>query len=398
MSELPLADIRVLDLSRLVAGNMLTMVLADFGADVIKVEQPGAGDPLRAWKSDGLDLWWRVYGRNKRSITLNLAHAEGRELLLRLLPSADLLVESFLPGTLEQWDLAPELLLEHNPGLVIIRISGWGQDGPYRRRPGFGTFVEAMSGFAAMTGPADAPPTLPPVPLGDMSAALYGATATMIALRQRGRDGRGQVVDLSLLEPLFSFLGPLAAEYRLTGRIRTRIGNRTYNSAPRNTYRTRDGEWIAISASTPTMAAQFFRALGRADLLDDERFATNESRLRHVDEVDRVVGEEIGRYDLPDLLARFEEHGVGSAPVYDIAQLLADPHVRFRGMVVDVPDRADPGGRPTPMHAVIPRLGRTPGEIRWPGPALGAHNDQIYGDELALAISERDRLHAGGVI
>ena len=409
MSDLPLADLRVLDLSRLVAGNMLSMLLADFGADVIKVEQPGSGDPLRTWKSDGLDLWWRVYGRNKRSITLNLAHAEGRALLLRLVPSADLLVESFVPGTLEQWGLGPDVLLERNPGLVIMRISGWGQDGPYRRRPGFGTFVEAMSGFASMTGPADAPPTLPPVPLGDMSAALYGAAAAMIALHHRGRDGQGragggQVIDLSLLEPLFSLLGPLAAEYRLTGRIRRRIGNRTYNSAPRNTYRTNDGAWIAISASTPTMAAQFFRALGRADLLDDERFATNESRLRHVDEVDRVVGEEIGRYDLPDLLARFEEHGVGAAPVYDIAQLLADPHVQARGMVVDVPDRVDPAssagpaGRPTPMHAVIPRMDRTPGEIRWPGPALGAHNEEVYGGELALAAAERHRLHAAGVI
>ena len=395
MSQLPLADVRVLDLSRLVAGNMLTMVLADFGAEVIKVEQPGAGDPLRAWMSDGLDLWWRVYGRNKRSITLNLGHAAGQELLLRLLPTADLLVESFIPGTLEKWGLGPDTLLARNPRLIIIRISGWGQDGPYRHRPGFGTFVEAMSGFAAMTGTAEGPPTLPPVPLGDMSAALYGVGAAMIALYHRGQRGKGQVIDLSLLEPLFSLLGPLAAEYRLTGRVRRRIGNRTYNSAPRNTYRTRDGAWIAISASTPTMAAQFFRTLGRSDLLQEERFATNEARTRHVEELDRIVGTEIARYDLNEILARFEEQGVGAAPVYDIVQFLRDPHVQARGIVVEVPGPAD---GVTPMHAVIPHFSRTPGRIRWPGPALGAHNSEVLGEELALSPGELSRLQEEGVV
>ena len=395
MSQMPLADVRVLDLSRLVAGNMLTMVLADFGAEVIKVEQPGAGDPLRAWMSDGLDLWWRVYGRNKRSITLNLGHAAGQELLLRLLPTADLLVESFIPGTLEKWGLGPDTLLARNPRLIIIRISGWGQDGPYRHRPGFGTFVEAMSGFAAMTGTAEGPPTLPPVPLGDMSAALYGVGAAMIALYHRGQRGKGQVIDLSLLEPLFSLLGPLAAEYRLTGRVRRRIGNRTYNSAPRNTYRTRDGAWIAISASTPAMAAQFFRALGRSDLLQEERFATNEARIRHVEELDRIVGTEIARYDLNEILARFEEQGVGAAPVYDIVQFLRDPHVQARGIVVEVPGPAD---GVTPMHAVIPHFSRTPGRIRWPGPALGAHNSEVLGEELALSPGELSRLQEEGVV
>jgi len=392
---MPLADVRVLDLSRLVAGNMLTMVLADFGAEVIKVEQPGAGDPLRAWMSDGLDLWWRVYGRNKRSITLNLGHAAGQELLLRLLPTADLLVESFIPGTLEKWGLGPDTLLARNPRLIIIRISGWGQDGPYRHRPGFGTFVEAMSGFAAMTGTAEGPPTLPPVPLGDMSAALYGVGAAMIALYHRGQRGKGQVIDLSLLEPLFSLLGPLAAEYRLTGRVRRRIGNRTYNSAPRNTYRTRDGAWIAISASTPAMAAQFFRALGRSGLLQEERFATNEARIRHVEELDRIVGTEIARYDLNEILARFEEQGVGAAPVYDIVQFLRDPHVQARGIVVEVPGPAD---GVTPMHAVIPHFSRTPGRIRWPGPALGAHNSEVLGEELALSPGELSRLQEEGVV
>jgi len=394
MNDLPLAPLRVLDLSRLVAGNMLTMVLADFGADVIKVEQPGAGDPLRAWKSDGLDLWWRVYGRNKRSVTLNLATPAGRDLLLRLIPTADLFVESFIPGTLEEWGLGPDALREGNRGLVIVRISGWGQEGPYRHRPGFGTFVEAMSGFASMTGPAEAPPTLPPVPLADMSAALYGAAAALIALRRRDQSGEGQVIDLSLLEPLFSLLGPLAAEYRLIGRVRERIGNRSYNSAPRNTYRTRDGRWVAISASTPGMAARFFQAIGRADLLEDERFATNEARVRHVDELDGTVAGEIARYSLPELLERFEAHKVGAAPVYDIAQLLDDPHVRARGLVVDV---AGPEGV-TPMHDVIPRLLGTPGRIRWAGPPLGAHNEEIYVKELSLPEAELLRLRREGVV
>jgi crotonobetainyl-CoA:carnitine CoA-transferase CaiB-like acyl-CoA transferase len=400
MSELPLAGMRVLDLSRLVAGNMLTMVLADFGADVIKVEQPGAGDPLRAWKSGGLDLWWRVYGRNKRSITLNLAQPAGRDLLLRLLPKADLFVENFIPGTLEEWGLGPEALLRRNRGLVVVRISGWGQEGPYRHRPGFGTFVEAMSGFAAMTGPADAPPTLPPLPLADMSAALYGAAAALIALRHRDASGEGQVIDLSLLEPLFSLLGPLAAEYRLIGQVRERIGNRSYNSAPRNTYRTSDGEWVAISASTPAMATRFFQAIGRADLLENERFATNEERVRHVEELDQHVAAEIARFTLPELLERFETHRVGAAPVYDISQLLEDPHVRARRMVVEVPQDGGAGaaGGVTPMHDVIPRLLATPGRIRWPGPALGGHNEEVYLGELSLPEVEFLRLRGEGIV
>lgn len=400
MSDLPLAGMRVLDLSRLVAGNMLTMVLADFGADVIKVEQPGAGDPLRAWKSGGLDLWWRVYGRNKRSITLNLAQPAGRVLLLRLLPKADLFVENFIPGTLEEWGLGPEALLTRNRGLVVVRISGWGQEGPYRHRPGFGTFVEAMSGFAAMTGPADAPPTLPPVPLADMSAALYGAAAALIALRHRDASGEGQVIDLSLLEPLLSLLGPLAAEYRLIGQVRERIGNRSYNSAPRNTYRTRDGEWVAISASTPAMATRFFQAIGRADLLEDERFATNETRVRHVEELDQHVAAEIARFTLSELLERFEAHKVGAAPVYDISQLLEDPHVRARRIVVEVPQDGGAGaaGGVTPMHDVIPRLLATPGRIRWSGPALGGHNEEVYLGELSLPEVEFLRLRDEGIV
>jgi len=401
VSDLPLAGLRVLDLSRLVAGNMLTMVLADFGADVIKVEQPGVGDPLRAWKSGGLDLWWRVYGRNKRSITLNLAQPAGRDLLLRLLPSADLFVESFIPGTLEEWGLGPEVLRGGNRRLVVVRISGWGQEGPYRHRPGFGTFVEAMSGFAAMTGPAEGPPTLPPVPLADMSAALYGAAAALITLRHRDQSGEGQIIDLSLLEPLFSLLGPLAAEYRLIGQVRERIGNRSYNSAPRNTYRTRDGQWVAISASTPPMAARFFQAIGRADLLAEERFATNEARVRHVDELDRHVATEIARYTLAELLERFETHKVGAAPVYDISQLLEDPQVVARRVVVDVSAAglaSGAGSGVTPMHDVIPRLLGTPGRIRWAGPPLGAHNAEVFLKELSLPEAEVRRLHEEGVL
>lgn len=373
---------------------MLTMLLADFGADVIKIEQPGSGDPLRAWKSEGLDLWWRVYGRNKRSVTLNLAHPKARDLLRRLLGDADLLVESFVPGTLEAWGLAPEVLLQDAPRLVVVRISGWGQDGPYRTRPGFGTFVEAMSGFAAMTGSPEGPPTLPPVPLADMSAALYGAAAALIALRHRDATGVGQVIDLPLLEPLVSLLGPLAAEYRMLGRVRRRLGNRSYNSAPRNTYRTADGKWVAVSASTPPMAARLFEAIGRTDLLADDRFSTNEARVRNVEALDREVAGEIGKYSLDDLLSRFQEHRASAAPVYDIAQLLDDPQVRARGMVVDVPG-AD---GPTPMHAVVPRLSATPGRIRWAGPPLGAHNEEIYGGELGLSAGELEDLRARGVI
>lgn len=392
---LPLEDLRVLDLSRLVAGNMLTLVLADFGAHVVKVEQPGVGDPLRTWKTNNLDLWWRVYARNKRSVTLNLAHPLGRSLLLQMVDRFDVLVENFVPGRLERWEIGPDVLLARNPRLVVVRISGWGQTGPYRERPGLGTLIEAMSGFAAMTGFPDRPPTLPPFPLADMVAALWGAAATVIAVSHARRTGNGQVIDLAILEPLFAILGPLAAEYRLAGQVRERSGNRSYNTAPRNTYKTADGQWVAISASTPHTAARLLDALGLSELLYDPRFATNEARVQHAEALDEILGEAIRRYTLHELMVLFIRHEVTAAPVYNVSQLLADPHVRARDLVIQVQD-PQLGG--IPMHAPLPRLMGTPGTIRWPGPPLGAHNEEFYLSELGLTRAELERAKAQGVI
>lgn len=391
----PMDGLRVLDLSRLVAGGMLGMVLADFGADVVKVEQPGRGDPLRTWSSGGQALWWGVYGRNKRSITLNLGTPEGRDLLRRLVPRFDVLVESFLPGKLESWGLGPRDLHALHPGLIVVRISGWGQTGPYRDRPGFGTLVEAASGLAAMTGEPDGDPLLPPFPLADMYAALYAANATLMALYHRDLHAApGQTIDVSLFEAVFSVLGPLAAEYAATGRARTRQGSRSRNAAPRGIYRTSDGGYLAVSASTPDTAERFLRAYGLGHLLEDPRFRDNEARVRHARELDAMVAEAIADRTLDENRAIIERHRLTAVPVQTIADIAADPHWQARELLVDVPGEQGP----VRMHRVLPLLSETPGAIRWPGPPLGADNERIYGDEIGLTEDEIRRLHQDGVI
>src|SRR3954471_12369044 len=285
-----LEGIRILDLCRMVAGGVAGMLLADFGADVVKVEQPGVGDPLRQWTAEGQPLWWKVYARNKRFITLNLKSDEGRALLLRLLPKFDVVMESFVPGTLERLQLGPETLHGRHPGLVLLRISGWGQTGPGAGRPGFGTLVEAASGFAAMNGEPDGAPIVPAFPLADMSSALYAVNAAMFALYHRDvHGGGGQVVDVSLFESLFSLLGPLPAEYQALGRLRERNGSRSKNAGPRGCYRTSDGRYIAVSGSTPKMAERFLQAYGLDQLLQDDRFRTNEARVRHAADLDAQI-------------------------------------------------------------------------------------------------------------
>ncbi|MFE1599550.1 CaiB/BaiF CoA transferase family protein [Methylobacterium sp. ID0610] len=374
MADGPLSGIRVLDLSRLVAGNMLSLQLADFGADVIKLE-PGKGDPLRHWQENGISAWWKVYSRNKRSIRLDLKSAEGKATLRRLVTTAQVLVEGFRPGVMEAAGFGPDILLGLNPKLVIVRISGFGQTGPYAQRPGFGSLIEAMSGFAAKNGFADKPPALPNLALADMVAGLSGAFATLAALRVAERpDGLGQVVDLSLLEPLHATLGPDAAIHRLTGRSPSRIGNRVSITAPRNVYRTRDGEWIALSASTQDMAARLFGAIGRPDMIGDPRFATNSARLDNVDEVDAIVGGFIAQRDLAENLAYFAQAEVTVGPVYDPAGFALDPHVQGRGVLVEV---EDPDLGPVPMHAPFPRLSRTPGRIRRLAPRLGQDEGDV---------------------
>ena len=393
----PLAGVRVLDLSRVVAGNMLSLLLADFGAEVIKIESP-EGDPLRDWLVNGIAANWKVYARNKKSVCLNLRKAEARELLLRLTASAQVFIENFRPGTLEKMGLAPAVLLERNPKLVIVRVTGWGQTGPYRHRPGFGTLAEGMSGFAALNGFEDREPVLPPMQLADCTAGTYGAYATMLALRHvEVGGGQGQVVDLSLLEPLFSFMGPQAASYRASGKLRLRTGSRSTTAAPRNAYRTSDGKWVCMSASTQAMTERLFRVIGRPDLIENPRYRTNAERVKHAHELDAIIGEFIGRMTLAENLEFFDRHEVTVGPIYDVAQIMADPHVRARGMLVEYPDDEM---QYIPMHGIVPPLSATPGAVRRPAPRLGEHNSEILAglgisDEELAQLAAQDVIYAG---
>ncbi len=393
MSANALAGIRVVDVARIISGGVLTTYLADFGADVIKVEDPRGGDPLRTWGRE--QLYWKQYGRNKRSITLNLADPRGQDLLKKFVRRSDVLVENYVPGRMEKWGLGYNTLSAVNPRLVMVRVSGWGQDGPYRERPGFGTMVESMSGFAAVTGQADGPPTLPPMPLADMVAALAGAFGTMAALRHRDATGRGQMIDLALFEPLMAILGPMAADYRRSGYIWKRIGNRSHNSAPRNAYQTKDGRWVGVSCSTQASAEALFRALGLEHLINDPRFKDNNARLKHYDDLDKVLLEAFASRTLAELDAMGVTAGATAAPVYDIEQIMQDPQFKARGFFVEADD---PDVGPIPLPAPVPRLTGTPGAIRWTGPALGAHNKEVYCGELGLTEPDLEALRRDKVI
>ncbi len=390
----PLDGIRVVDLSRLVAGNMVSLQLADQGAEVIKIEDPKIGDPLRAWRVNGLSLHWKVYARNKKSLAINLRPQAGRDALLDLLATSHVLIENYRPGTLEQMGLGADVLHARNPGLIIVRITGFGQDGPYRDRPGFGTLVEAMSGFASKNGFGDRPPVLPPLALADMIAGLYGAYAIMVALRVVERGGRGQTIDLPLLDPMISVLGPDAASYRVSGEKPERTGSRSLTTSPRNVYGTSDGRFIAISASIQAMAERLFRAIGRPEVIDDPRFRTNTDRVRNIEACDGIVADWIAARTLADAMAVFEAAEVTATPIYEIDQLLDDPHVQARGVIVEVPD--DEAGSVL-MHNVIPRLSDTPGRLRLPAPALGQHTRSIL-QSIGYDAARLAALAADGVI
>ena len=390
----PLEGVRVLDLSRLVAGNQLTQVLGDFGAEVVKVEPP-AGDTLRAWQTKGVQANWKIYARNKKSLCVELRKPEAREILLKLVSGAAVFVESFRPGTLEAMGLGPDVLLERNPKLVIVRISGFGQNGPYRRRPGFGTLVEGMSGFASFNGFADREPVLPPMYLADTLAGLYGSTAVMVALREIEQNGgSGQVIDLSLLDPMFAVLGPQAANYRLTGKVKPRTGSRSTNAGPRNAYLCKDGRYVCLSASTQKMAERVFRSIGRPDLIDDPRYKTNADRVRHADELDAIIGPFIAQRTQAENVRFFEQAEVTIGPIYDISQIIEDPHVIERELIADYPD-ADMDA--FPMHHVVPRLSGTPGTIRTPAPKLGEHNRTLLA-EAGIQGAAYEALIAAGIV
>jgi crotonobetainyl-CoA:carnitine CoA-transferase CaiB-like acyl-CoA transferase len=389
-----LDGVRILDLSRLFAGNVLTQMLGDFGADVIKVEPP-EGDTLRAWKTEGVSTHWKIYSRNKKSLCLDLRKPQATDIVRALVPSSDLFIESFRPGVLEKMGLGPDRLLEINPKLVIIRISGWGQDGPYSQRPGFGTVVEGISGFAAINGFEDREPVLPPMYLADGIAGIYGASAAMIALREvELKGGQGQVIDLPLLDPLFSILGPQSANYRLTGKVKPRTGSRSTNSAPRNAYRCKDGRYVSLSASIQKMAERLFRSIGQPDLVDNPKFRTNADRVRNAEELDAIIGTFIAERTQVENVAFFEAAEVTIGPIYDTSQILEDPHFIEREVVSDYPD---PDMGTLPMHHVVPRLGGTPGAIRTPAPELGEHNRSLLA-EIGIDDARYAQLVASGVV
>lgn len=377
----PLAGLKVVDCSTVLAGPMSAMVLADFGADVVKIEHP-TGDALRKMghAKDGHGLWWKVTNRNKRTIVLDLHEPDGKAAFLALVDEADVLVENFRTGTLEKWGLGWELLSKRNPRLVMLRVTGFGQTGPYRFRPGYGTVAEAFSGFAHITGHPDGPPTLPPFGLADGVAAYHGVFAIMFAIYERDiqGSGKGQFIDLALYEPLFACLGAQTSNYDQLGEIQNRQGNRSANNVPRNAYKTKDGRWVALSTASPSIAKRVMNLVGGDGLGDDPRYATNTERVKRADEVDEMVADWIGARTLTEVLDEFEKVEAAIGPVYDAAQILEDRQYLARESVTTV---ADPDLGPLKMQNVFPVMSRTPGRIRHAGARLGEHQASVI-DEL----------------
>ncbi|MEU7434227.1 CoA transferase [Streptomyces sioyaensis] len=392
----PLTGLRVLDLATLFAGPLAATLLGDFGAEVIKIEHPHRPDPSRGHgpAKDGIGLWWKLLGRNKRAMTLDLSHPGGRDVLLRLAAGADAVIENFRPGTLERWGLGWDELSAVNPRLVLARVTGFGQFGPYARRPGFGTLAEAMSGFAAMTGEPDGPPTLPPFGLADAIAALGTSYAVMAALHARTASGRGQVIDMALIEPMLTVLGPQPLWYDQLGHVQPRTGNRSANVAPRNTYRTADGSWVAVSTSAESVAERVMRLVGRPEVIGEPWFATGAGRAEHADELDAPVADWIARHDRAEVMAAFEKAEAAVAPIYDIREVMTDPQYQALGSITEVPD--DELGT-VRMQNVLFRLSETPGAIRWAGRPHGADTDEVL-TSLGLTVPEIDGLRAAGAV
>lgn len=393
-----LDGIRVLDMATLAAAPLAATYLGEFGADVVKVEQPGSGDPIRGWghQRDGVGLMWKSVSRNKRAVTLDLRVAEGQALLRRLVEHADVVIANTRPSTLRAWGLDYDALRAVNDRIVMLHITGYGLTGPKSDRPGFGTLGEAMSGFAHITGQPDGPPTLPPFMLADGVASLNAAYAVMLALYHRDVHGAsGQLIDVNLIDPLARLLEQTLLGYDQLGLVPSRSGNRWDISAPRNTYRTADGRWLAMSGSSPALALRVFRAIGRADLVDDADFADPQRRLARAREVDQMVADWVATKTLTEAIAVLDAENVAAAPVYDITDLIADEQLAHREVFVKVGD--DELGAMT-VQAPVPRLSDTPGRVEQLGPRLGEHNTEVYGELLGLTPTEIDDLHARGVL
>lgn len=390
-----LKGVRVLDTATLFAGPLAATMMADFGADVIKIEHP-RGDPARNHgpKKDGLGLWWKTLSRNKRAMTLNLSTQQGQSIMRRLVADADVWVENFRPGTLERWGLGYDELSAINPRLILVRVTGFGQFGPYASRPGFGTLAEAMSGFANLTGQVGGPPTLPPFGLGDGVAGISAAFATMLALRAREANGRGQVVDISLIEPLMSILGPHAIAYDQLGVKQARTGNRSAKNAPRNTYLTKDGKWVAVSTSSDSIAERVMHLVGHPEVVDEPWFGSASGRVQHVDELDRYVADWIAARNQADVIQAFEDAQAAIAPVYDIEDIMSDPQFEAIGAIQTVEDEQLGAVR---MQNVPFRLTGTPGQIRFTGRGLGQDNADML-DGIGISKEEMEELKDSNVI
>ena len=392
---LPLENIKILDLSRLAAGNMVSHMFADFGADVVKVEKPGKGDDLRNWKINGISHWWAVYSRNKRSISIDLKKDEGLALLKELVKSADVFIENFVPGTLEKWGIGPEQLGELNKNLIILRISGWGQTGIFKNAPGFGSLVEGMSGFAAMTGEEKQSPLLPPLALADMVAGLTGFGAILMAILTSKKDNTGgQVIDLSLFEPFFSILGPWAASYKISGKVPERIGNRSNVAAPRGIYKTKDNKYVSLSASMQSMWEKLALTIGSSDLIKDPRFLTNSDRLNNQDDLDKPISKFIKKYNRDEVLNIFSKEGITVGPVLDISEIIEHPYIHDREILIDHYNK-EYGN--ILMHQAFPRLSKTPGKVRHSAPLLGGDTDDVL-KEIGISDKQINMLRKNKII
>ena len=395
----PLKGCRVVDAGNMIAGPLAATLLADFGADVIKLEQPGVGDPMRHWTpvKEDRSLWWKVIARNKRLITLNLSAPKGQELLRRLIVNADILIENYRPGTFERWGLGYDVLAAINPRLVFVRVSGYGQTGPYRNRGGYGTIAEAFSGVPSFTGFPDKPPTLPGFPMADSVAATFAAMAAMFAVydRDHHEPHRGQEIDVSLYEPLFRLVEAQVIGFDQMRLVKQRRGNRMEEDSPRNTYQTRDGRWLAISASSQKTFERLVHAMGRDDLATDQRFRDNVQRVANADVLDKIMADWFATQDSDEVIALFDRENVVAGLTYDIRDIFKDPHYAARGNIVEVEDRDFGTVR---MQGVVPRFLRTPGRVRNAGGQIGQDNEAVYLGELGLVADEFARLQAERVI
>lgn len=393
----PLHGLRVLDIGTMIAGPFCATLMSDFGADVIKVEHPRHGDPMRAWTpmKNGVSLWWKVTARNKRLVTLDLSRAEGQHLLKQLARTADVVIENYRPGTLERWGLGFPELDAIKPGIVLVRISGYGQYGPYCGRPGYGTVAEAMSGIPSFTGSPDGPPQLSAFPLADCVAGVFGAFSAMFAIYNRDRRGVGEEIDISLYEPLFRMVESQVIGFDQLGLVKQPSGNRMDEDAPRNTYETADGQYVAVSASSPRTFERFAKAIGEPWMADDPRFRDNVSRCANVDALDAIVARWHRAQTLADVLRIFEMHDVVAGPIYDIRRIFEDSHYRARQNIVEVED-CDFGT--VRMQNAVPRFARARGTVRHTGRAMGADNEAVFLGECGLGRKEYAALRANGVI